>query len=186
MRIAGGRFRGRPLITPAGLSTRPTSDKVREALFNILSHGTEAMDLDGTRVLDMFAGTGALGLEALSRGASYCLFVDDDANARGIIRGNIETLGLTGVTKVWRRDATKLGAAAQMQPFKLVFADPPYGKSLGERAIEAARDGGWLEAGAVCVLEEHSDVEIAPPARFGPIDRRVYGGTALSFLRFLG
>jgi 16S rRNA (guanine966-N2)-methyltransferase len=183
VRIVGGRFRGRTLSAPSGLATRPTSDRVREALFNILSHGTCAVDLEGARVLDLFSGTGALGLEALSRGAAYCLFVEDNADARGVIRDNIEALGLTGSSKVWRRDATKLGPAAPMQPFRLVFADPPYGKGLGEAALAAAFEGGWLDSAAVCVLEERSDVQIAPPPLFEEFDTRIYGDTALHFLR---
>ncbi len=183
MRIVGGRFRGRPIAAPSGSLTRPTSDRVRESLFNILTHGMEWAGIEGARVLDLFAGTGALGLEALSRGAAYCLFVEDNADARGLIRENIEALGLTGASKVWRRDAAKLGTAAPMQPFQLLFADPPYGKGLGEQALQAAADGGWLSAGAVCVLEERADVEPAIPAAFALLDRRVYGDTALQFLR---
>jgi 16S rRNA (guanine966-N2)-methyltransferase len=183
LRIVGGRFRGRAISAPAGTLTRPTSDKVRESLFNILAHGIEEFEIEGTRVLDLFAGTGALGLEALSRGAAYCLFVDDSADARGVIRENIEALGLTGASKVWRRDATKLGPAAHMQPFQLLFADPPYGKSLGEGALAAAADGGWLASGAVCVLEERAGIEPAIPSAFTPAGKRVYGDTAIHLLR---
>ena len=184
MRIVGGRFRGRPLAAPSGHHTRPTSDRVREAAFNILTHGTEGLELEGARVLDLFAGTGALGLEALSRGAAYCLFVEDNADARGIIRENIEALGQTGASKLWRRDATKLGPAAPMPPFQLLFADPPYGKGLGELALQAAADGGWLAPGAVCVLEEHADAgPPVLPAAYTLLDRRGYGDTALYFLR---
>ncbi|MBT3071611.1 16S rRNA (guanine(966)-N(2))-methyltransferase RsmD [Rhodomicrobium sp. Az07] len=183
MRIVGGRFRGRGIAAPDGTTTRPTSDRVRESLFNILTHGTEGPPLEGARVLDLFAGTGALGLEALSRGAAYCLFVEDEAAARGAIRENIEALGLTGASKLWRRDATKLGTAAPMQPFQLVFADPPYAKGLGELALNAALNGGWLAAGAICVLEERTDMAVALPAAFEPLDARVYGDTALHFFR---
>ncbi len=183
MRIVGGRFRGRAIAAPAGALTRPTSDKVRESLFNILAHGIAGFEIEGARVLDLFAGTGALGLEALSRGAAYCLFVEDNADARGVIRENVEALGLTGASKLWRRDATKLGPAAPMQPFQLLFADPPYGKGLGELALNAAADGGWLAPGAVCVLEERADIEPAIPAAFAQLDTRVYGDTALHFLR---
>ncbi len=158
---------------------------MREALFNILAHGIEDFEIEGARVLDLFAGTGALGLEALSRGAAYCLFVEDRADARGAIRENIEALGLTGVSKLWRRDATKLGPAAPMQPFQLLFADPPYGKGLGEMALSAAAEGGWLAPGAVCVLEEQAGAEIVIPAAFTSLDTRTYGDTALHFLRFL-
>jgi len=183
VRIAGGRFRGRTIAAPSGTLTRPTSDKVREALFNILIHGIAEFEIEGARVLDLFAGTGALGLEALSRGATFCLFVEDNADARGLIRENIEALGLTGASKLWRRDATKLGPAAPMQPFQLLFADPPYGKGLGELALAAAADGGWLAPGAVCVLEERAGVEPAIPAAFFRLDTRIYGDTALHFLR---
>lgn len=183
MRITGGRLRGRTLVAPPGTTTRPTSDKVRTALFNILSHGVDEFSFEGARVLDLFAGSGALGIEALSRGAAYCLFVDDDAEARGAIRENIEALTLTGVSKVWRRDATKLGLAAPMQPFQLFFADPPYGSGLAELAMMAAASGGWLARGAVCVLEERADIEIATPAGFGRFSLRRYGDTALHFLR---
>ncbi len=183
MRIVGGRFRGRAIAAPSGALTRPTSDKVRESLFNILIHGIDGFGIEGARVLDLFAGTGALGLEALSRGAAYCLFVEDNPDARGIVRENIEQLGLTGASKVWRRDATKLGPAAPMQPFQLLFADPPYGQGLGELALGAALDGGWLSAGAVCVLEERADVELAVPVALALLDTRVYGDTALHFLR---
>jgi 16S rRNA (guanine966-N2)-methyltransferase len=183
MRIVGGRFRGRAIKAPDGSLTRPTSDKVRESLFNILSHGLEGFDFEGARVLDLFAGSGALGLEALSRGAAYCLFVEDNADARGAIRYNVEALALTGVSKVWRRDATKLGPASPMQPFQLFFADPPYGKGLGEKALAAALDGGWLSDGAVCVLEESAHAAIRLPAGLAVADRRTYGDTALYFLR---
>jgi len=181
MRIVGGRFRGRSLVAPPGMLTRPTLDRVREALFNILAHGVEGFEIEGARVLDLFAGSGALGIEALSRGAAYCLFVEDNAEARGAIRENIEALGLTGASKLWRRDATKLGPAAPMQPFRLLFADPPYGKGLGEAALRAAMEGGWLAPGAVCVLEERADTPIAVPAGFEPADVRTYGDTALHF-----
>ncbi len=183
MRIVGGRFRGRSLAAPSGTLTRPTSDRVREALFNILAHGIEDFELEGARVLDLFAGSGALGLEALSRGAAYCVFVEDNADARGAVRENIEALGLTGASKLWRRDATKLGPAAPMQPFQLLFADPPYGKGLGELALKAAAEGGWLSPGAVCVLEERADSAIAAPEAFTSLDMRSYGDTALHFFR---
>jgi 16S rRNA (guanine966-N2)-methyltransferase len=183
VRIVGGRFRGRAIAAPSGALTRPTSDRARESLFNILLHGVEGFEIEGARVLDLFAGTGALGLEALSRGAAYCLFVEDNADARGIIRENIEALGLTGASKLWRRDATKLGPAAPMQPFQLLFADPPYGKGLGDLALKAAADGGWLSAGGICVLEERADVQPVIPEAYALLDRRVYGDTALHFLR---
>src|SRR5262245_61154159 len=143
MRVVGGRLRGRNLATPKSQTIRPTSDRLRESLFNILAHAYGDPITDA-RVLDLFAGTGALGIEAASRGAGFALFVDDGAEARALIRENVEALGLGGVTRVFRRDAAKLGAAHPLEPFSLVFLDPPYGKGLGEQALTAARDGGWL------------------------------------------
>jgi 16S rRNA (guanine966-N2)-methyltransferase len=184
MRIVAGQFRGRPLAAPEGAHTRPTSDRVREAVFNILEHGTPSVSLAGVRVLDLFAGTGALGLEALSRGAAFCLFVEQDAAARGLIRGNIETLGLTGVTKVFRRNATDLGPAGNRGGFGLVFLDPPYEQALGERALAAAAAGGWLGAGAVAVIEESRRATLALPPGFSPLDQRTWGDTQVLFARF--
>lgn len=182
MRIVSGRFRGASLATPKGQDIRPTSDRVREAVFNILVHGLEA-EIEGARVLDLFAGTGALGLEAMSRGAAFALFVEEAAEARGLIRRNVEALGLTGVTKIFRRDATGLGPAGGIAPFSLVFADPPYGKSLGERALASASAGGWLAPGALAILEESAGAEFAAPSGFTLLDRRAYGDTAVYFLR---
>src|SRR5581483_1287959 len=143
VRIVGGQLRGRPLAPPADDRTRPTSDRVREAVFNILAHGIPGSTLGGARVLDLFAGTGALGLEALSRGAGFCLFVEEDAQARALIRRNVEAFGLTGVTKIFRRDATDLGPAGRNGGYTLVFLDPPYGRGLAERALASAAAGGW-------------------------------------------
>jgi 16S rRNA (guanine966-N2)-methyltransferase len=183
MRIVAGKFRGAAIVAPKGASTRPTSDKVRQALFNVLEHGVPDFDIAGARVLDLFAGSGALGLEALSRGARFALFVEDDAVARGAIRRNVEALGLTGATKIWRRDATRLGEAGTVQPFGLVFCDPPYGKGLGERALAAASEGGWVAKDAIAVLEERTGSEIAWPAPFREIDRRRYGDTEIMLAR---
>lgn len=182
MRIVAGRFRGARLAAPKGDATRPTSDKVREGLFNILEHGV-GFGIEGARVLDLFAGSGALGLEALSRGAKYALFIDDSAAARGVIRRNIETLQLTGVARIWRRSATELGPAGNVAPFDLVFLDPPYGRGLGERALDSARAGGWIASGGVAVLEEETRAEIAMPEGFEEIDRRAYGDTQIVILR---
>jgi len=186
MRIIAGRFKGKAIEAPKGLSTRPTSDRVRESLFNVLEHGAPQVDFDGARVLDLFAGSGALGLEALSRGARYCLFIEDDASARGAIRRNVEALALTGVTKIWRRDATKLGPAGTVSPFDLIFCDPPYGKGLGTQALAAALEGGWVHADAIAVLEERAGVEIEWPAPFAEIDRRRYGDTEIAIAKFPG
>jgi 16S rRNA (guanine966-N2)-methyltransferase len=183
MRIVAGKFRGARIEAPKGVATRPTSDKVRQALFNVLEHGAPDFDFDGARVLDLFAGTGALGLEALSRGARFCVFVDQSAAARAAIRRNVEMLGLTGATKIWRRDATKLGPVGTLQPFDLVFCDPPYGKSLGERAVAAAVEGAWVREDATAVIEERADHNFDWPHPFVEIDARRYGDTAISIAR---
>lgn len=181
MRIVGGALRGRPLATPRDQSIRPTTDRTREAVFNVLAHRF-ADRLEGARVLDLFAGTGALGLEALSRGAAFAVFIEESAGGRGLIRENVESFGLTGRTKIFRRDATALGEAGTMAPFGLVFADPPYGKGLGERALRSAADGGWLTGGALCVVEEAASAPFEPGAGFSVIDERGYGETIIRFI----
>jgi 16S rRNA (guanine966-N2)-methyltransferase len=183
MRIGGGRLRGRALAAPKSAAIRPTADRLREALFNILAHayGDPAA---GARVLDLFAGTGALGLEAVSRGAAFALFVDDAAEARALIRANVEALGLGGVTRIFRRDATRLGPAHPVEPFILAFADPPYGRALAEKALAAARDGGWLAPDALVVVEEAVDAKFAAPEGFEESERRIYDDTELIFLRY--
>ena len=182
MRIVGGSLRGRALVTPRGQAIRPTSDRLRESLFNILAHAYDD-PVTGARVLDLFAGTGALALEAVSRGASFALFVDDGAEARALIRENVATLGLGGVTKIFRRDATKLGAAHPLEPFSLVFLDPPYLRGLAERALASARDGGWFAPQASIVIEESVDARFAVPPGFSELERRRYDDTELIFLR---
>lgn len=184
MRIIAGKFRGATIEAPKGMGTRPTSDRVREALFNVLEHGAPAVDFEGLRVLDLFAGSGALGLEALSRGARYCLFIEENAAARAAIRRNVEALGLTGITKIWRRDATRLGPAGTLPPFDLIFCDPPYGQGLGERALAAAVEGGWVADNAIAVLEERAGSTIAWPPALTKIDRRRYGDTEIAIARF--
>jgi 16S rRNA (guanine966-N2)-methyltransferase len=185
MRIVGGQFRGRPIVAPPDSSTtRPTSDRVREAVFNILAHGVDEFALEGARVLDLFAGTGALGIEALSRGAAFCMFVEDGAAPRGVIRENVEALGLTGVTKIFRRDATALGEAGKYGGFTLLFADPPYGKDLVGKALASAAAGGWLAPGAIAVVEERAGVEVVLPAEFLRLDTRSWGDTQVVFARY--
>jgi 16S rRNA (guanine966-N2)-methyltransferase len=181
MRIVGGRLRGRTLATPRSQAIRPTSDRLRETLFNVLAHA-HGDPVPGARVMDLFAGTGALALEALSRGAAFAVMVDDGAEARGLIRANVEALGLGGVTRVFRRDATRLGPAG-MAPVSLVFCDPPYGRGLAERALASARDGGWLAAGALAVVEAEGGTSLAAPDGFEPFDVRDYGTSQLVFLR---
>lgn len=183
MRIVAGKFKGKALASPKGQETRPTSDRVRESLFNILEHGIDGFEIEGTRVLDLFAGTGALGLEALSRGAKHCLFIENSAAARGIIRDNVEALSLTGNTSVWRRDATTLGPAGSSDACDLIFCDPPYGKGLGEQALAGALENGWVKPGAIAALEERSGADVEIPAGFLEIDRRTYGDTQIVVLR---
>ncbi len=182
MRVVGGRLRGRNLASPASREIRPTADRLRESVFNILMHAY-GDPITGARVLDLFAGTGALGIEAISRGAGFVLFVDNGAEARALLRNNVEALGLGGVTKVFRRDATNLGPAHPLEPFSLVFLDPPYGKGLAEKALASLRDGGWVTPGALLVVEEAKTAGFATPEGFEELERRAYDDTEFVFLR---
>lgn len=182
VRIVGGKFRGRTLVIPATNAIRPTTDRTRESLFNILAHSFPDK-VDGGRVLDLFAGTGALGLEALSRGARYAVFVEESAEGRGLLRQNIETFGLQGQTKVLRRDACKLGEAGTMEPFDLVFADPPYGRRMGEKALLSALEGNWLNPDALLVLEEDAEASLELDERFVVHEERNYGGTIIRLIQ---
>jgi 16S rRNA (guanine966-N2)-methyltransferase len=185
MRIVGGHLRGRTLAAPKSQAIRPTADRLREALFNILVHAYDD-PISGARVLDLFAGTGALGLEALSRGAAFALFVDDGAEARALVRENVAALGLGGVTRIFRRDATRLGAAHPIEPFTLAFLDPPYGQGLAEKALVAARTGGWLMPDALVLVEEAAKAAFAAPEGFDELEQRAYDDTALIILRHRG
>jgi len=182
MRVVGGRLRSRPIAGPKADGLRPTADRLREALFNILMHAYGDPVTDA-RVLDLFAGTGALGIEAVSRGAAFVLFVDDGVEARALLRQNTETLGLGGTTRIFRRDATRLGPVYPLEPFSLAFLDPPYRKGLAEKALIAAREGGWLKPDALIVVEEAKDAGFAPPPGYAEIERRAYDDTELTFLR---
>ena len=182
MRVVGGRLRGRNLAAPASREIRPTADRLRESLFNILVHAYEN-PVEDARVLDLFAGTGALGIEAISRGAGFALFVDNGAEARALLRNNVEALGLGGVTKVFRRDATELGPAHPVEPFSLVFLDPPYGKGLAEKALASLRDGGWLTKAALLVVEEAKAAAFTAPEGFVELERRAYDDTEFVFLK---
>lgn len=183
MRIIGGQKRGLQLAdVGAGdpqAHLRPTSDRVREAIFNLLTNSLATNPVPGARVLDLFAGTGALGLEALSRGAARVAFVDDGAAARALIRANIERMQAMGVTDLWRRDATRLGEN-RGAPYGLVFLDPPYHQALGQAALASALAGGWLAPGAVVVWEEGTPPP--PPAGFAVLDQRRYGDTIVTLL----
>ena len=191
MRIVSGAFRGRAIVAPKGDATRPTSDRARESVFNILEHAPWSQGVSGRRVIDLFAGSGALGLEALSRGAAACLFVETDPAERGAIRDNIEALGvkgeLFGRTRIHRRDATDLGPkpGGEGAPFDLAFLDPPYARGLGEAALTQLAGGGWLAPGALAVLERGADEAPLDAAGFEPLDDRRYGAARVWFLRVL-
>jgi 16S rRNA (guanine966-N2)-methyltransferase len=191
MRIVGGLYRGRALIAPPGQGTRPTADRAREAVFNVLEHAAWSPGVRDVRVIDLFAGSGALGLEALSRGAAFCLFVETDAAARGAIRDNAETLGargeLFGRTRIHRRDATDLGQrpGSDGPPFDLALLDPPYGKGLGERALAELLGGGWLAPGAIVVFERGADEADPAAPGFEMLDVRRYGTAKVAFLKVL-
>lgn len=187
MKIIAGRFRGHMLAAPKGQLTRPTSGAVREAVFNRLVHADWAPRLEGARVIDLFAGSGALGLEALSRGAAFCLFVETDARARGAIRDNVERLGLYGVTRLHRRSATDLGPrpAGLGALFDLAFLDPPYRKGLIEPALASLAVGGWLAETAFAVVETAAD-EAPEPEGWEIVDRRGHGAAAVHMLRRSG
>ena len=188
MRIVSGRYKGKPIAAPEGRSTRPTSDRAREAVFNILEHAAWAPPLHGARVLDLFAGSGALGLEALSRGAAFCLFVETDEAARGAIRDNVEALHLFGVTRIHRRDAADLGPrpASAGPAFDLVFLDPPYAKGLGEKALDVLAAHAWLDPGAVLVFERGEGEPEVRPEGYELIDERRYGAAKVLFLKWPG
>src|SRR5262249_22095704 len=182
MRVGGGRLKGRNLASPSSRDIRPTADRLRESVFNILVHAYDN-PIEGARVLDLFAGTGALGIEAISRGAAFALFVDNGAEARALLRNNVEALSLGGVTKVFRRDASNLGPAHPVEPFSLAFLDPPYSKGLAETALTSLRDGGWLVPGALVVVEEAKAAGFAAPEGFAELERRAYDDTEFVILR---
>ena len=182
MRVVGGTLRGRALAAPKSTAIRPTADRLRETLFNILLHAY-ADPVAGARVLDLFAGTGALGIEALSRGAAFALFVDDRAEARALLRENVAALGLGGVARIFRRDATRLGPVQPLAPFSLAFLDPPYGQGLAAAALASARAGGWFTVDALIVVEEAAKAQFAAPEGFTELERRRYDDTEFVFLR---
>jgi 16S rRNA (guanine966-N2)-methyltransferase len=183
VRIVGGEFRGRSLATPKTNDIRPTIDRTRESLFNIIGH-VYPQALDGGRVIDLFAGTGAVGLEALSRGCKSALFVENGVEGRGLLWENIDSLGLHGRARILRRDATKLGIANNIEPFHFLFADPPYGQGLGEGAMLSAHAGGWLAPGALAILEERADINPAVDAVFKLLESRTFGDTRMDFFRY--
>jgi 16S rRNA (guanine966-N2)-methyltransferase len=182
MRVVGGRLRGRVLSTPASRAVRPTSERLRESIFDILEH-RYAGRLEGARAVDLFAGSGALGIEALSRGARFALFVDNGTEARALLRANVAALGLGGVSRIWRADATRLGRAPAGGPFGLAFLDPPYEQDLATRALVSLVEGDWLEPDALCVVEEAAKSEIRAPEGLALVDERTYADTRVVFLR---
>ncbi|MFY0679146.1 MAG: 16S rRNA (guanine(966)-N(2))-methyltransferase RsmD [Thalassovita sp.] len=184
MRIVSGAFKGRALTAlgkgDPGAHLRPTTDRTRESLFNILQGGRFGDPITDARVLDLFAGTGALGLEALSRGAQHVSFVDDGQKATSLIKQNIKICDARAQTKLIRRDARKLPANADA-PYDLIFLDPPYGKSLGEIALQVALDGGWIAADALVVWEESAP--IVAPVALTQLDARRFGDTTITLLQ---
>ena len=186
MRIVAGARRGLRLAPlgqgDAEAHLRPTSDRVRESIFNVLASGGYGDPVAGARALDLFAGTGALGFEALSRGATHVTFVDNGAKACNLIRENTRLMSAAGETRLVRRNATRLGPC-ETQPFSLVFLDPPYGKVLGGLALDSAAAGGWLDQDALIVREDCSPLD-APG--FETLDSRQWGGTHVTFLRYAG
>ena len=183
MRIVGGKYKGRVLTAPKGDGTRPTTDRTRESLFNILSN---TIDFNGLRVLDLFSGTGALGLEALSRGAASVVFVEKANAALAALKRNVDALAITEATQIVRGDATTLRSLETDKPFDLVFADPPYGKGLGERSAINLANGNYLKSEALFVLEESSDAIPEKLQYYERIDMRKYGNSSIGLFRFLG
>jgi 16S rRNA (guanine966-N2)-methyltransferase len=181
MRIVGGRLGGRVLKGPSSDAIRPTSDRLRESLFNILVHTYGGVE--GARVIDLFAGTGAFAFEALSRGARFALLVDEGPEARAVIRANVESLGLGGATRIFRRDARKLGDAPPGDPFDLAFLDPPYGRDLATPALVALRDGNWLREGALVIVEESANTTLDTPEGYDRLDSRGFGDTQIGIMR---
>lgn len=184
VRIVAGKFKGRNIEAPEGKNTRPTTDRVRESLFNLLAHNKHMPEIAGARVIDLFAGSGALGFEALSRGASFCLFVEIAAGARGVIRTNIENFQLFGSTRIHRRSAVDLGAKPNGvgDPFNLVFLDPPYGQGLVEPALTQLQRGNWLSDNAVAIIETPLEEEPEPDG-WEKLDSREYGDIRISIFK---
>lgn len=185
MRIIAGRHRGRALTAPPGEDVRPTSERAREALFNILAHGkfaTAGPAYGGARVLDAFAGTGAFGLEALSRGAAEVVFIENSRTALTALRQNVAALGEGERARIVSGDATSPPRA--LAACNLAFLDPPYGRGLAASALAALAAAGWLEPGALCVVEVAAKERIEPPPGFASLDERRYGAARLAFLRY--
>jgi 16S rRNA (guanine966-N2)-methyltransferase len=185
VRIVAGSLKGRTITTPEGQGTRPTSDRARQAVFNVLEHAAWAEPLDGMRVMDLYAGSGALGFEAISRGAAFALFVETDEEARGAIRENADAYGVMGRSRVHRRSAIDLGSrpGSDGEAFDLAFLDPPYRKGLGEQTLARLLEGGWLKPGALVVFERGSDEPEIDTPGYQRLDARNYGAARVLFLR---
>jgi 16S rRNA (guanine966-N2)-methyltransferase len=186
MRVVSGKFRGRAIEAPEGRITRPTSDRTRQSIFNILEHATWSRPIEGARVIDAFAGSGALGVEAMSRGASFCLFVETESGARGCIRRNIETFQLFGTTRIHRRSAVDLGPkpSGLGEPFDLVFLDPPYGYNLVPKALEQLKSGGWISPDVLIIAETGAEEPLPDLTGWDILDQREHGAARVSCLRF--
>jgi 16S rRNA (guanine966-N2)-methyltransferase len=180
MRIIGGRLKGRVLKSPGSGRVRPTSDRLRETIFNILIHAY-GNPVEGARAIDLFAGTGAMGFEALSRGANFALFVEQAAEACAVLHANIQTLGLESAARVLRRDARKLGIAPEGEKYNLVFLDPPYRRGFAPPVLAALREGGWLAQNALLVIEESAGTKVALPEAFALGETRLFAGTQIVF-----
>jgi 16S rRNA (guanine966-N2)-methyltransferase len=187
MRIVAGSLKGRAIVAPEGQNTRPTSDRARQAVFNVLEHASWAEPLHGARVIDLYAGSGALGFEAVSRGAAFCLFVEIEDDARGAIRENADAYGLMGRTRVHRRSATDLGVrpGSAGEAFDIAFLDPPYARGLGEQTLARLLEGNWLKPGAIVVFERGSDEPDIDTPGYERLDARDYGAARVLFLRAL-
>jgi 16S rRNA (guanine966-N2)-methyltransferase len=180
MRIVGGRLKGRNLRAPASRAIRPTSERLRESIFDILAHRFQSI-VEGAHVVDVFAGSGALGLEALSRGAESALFIDSSAQALELLRANIASLGLSDVARIQRADATHLGMAPLGPHFNIAFLDPPYAQGLAEPVLAVLNEGRWLASDALVVVEESVKAEVRTPEGLRVIEERAYGETKLIF-----
>jgi len=185
MRIVGGSLKGRALKTLKGHDIRPTSDRARESIFNILTNGKPAVDLAGAYVLDVFAGTGALGLEAISRGATSAMFLDNSGASLALVKDNAAALGVVRQCQTMKLDAGRLGTPPRLlrQPATVAFLDPPYGQGLAAPALLSLSRYGWLGSGAVVVVETESSAPFGPPPGYEVLDARTYGAALITFLK---
>jgi 16S rRNA (guanine966-N2)-methyltransferase len=182
MRIIAGRNRGRKLAAPAGQTVRPSSDRLRQALFNILQHGKHGVEIDDAIVVDAFAGTGAIGLEALSRGAGYVVFIENEPTALESLRKNVALCNESEHAEITRADATQPPPAPAA--CDLAFLDPPYGRELASPALSALAQKDWFKDDALCIVELASSEQLVPPEGFEFLDVRTYGAAQIVILRW--